>query len=96
MGFTQASVLGLIVVAAASVHTSYTPPELQGRQSTNDPTDFGWIKKWAAIGDSFTAGTSCRILICDWQLTEYNNRNRLWTPAGKQAVARQGMGMFSI
>ncbi|KAK4465901.1 SGNH hydrolase-type esterase domain-containing protein [Cladorrhinum samala] len=56
MGFTQASVLGLIVVAAASVHTSYTPPELQGRQSTNDPTDFGWIKKWAAIGDSFTAG----------------------------------------
>lgn len=21
-----------------------------------DPADFGWIKKWAAVGDSFTAG----------------------------------------
>lgn len=21
-----------------------------------DPTDFGWIKRWAAVGDSFTAG----------------------------------------
>lgn len=22
----------------------------------DDPTDFGWIKRWAAVGDSFTAG----------------------------------------
>lgn len=24
--------------------------------ANTDPTDFGWVKKWAAVGDSFTAG----------------------------------------
>lgn len=26
------------------------------RRAGPDPADFGWIKRWAAIGDSFTAG----------------------------------------
>ncbi|KAL8730078.1 MAG: hypothetical protein Q9166_004277 [cf. Caloplaca sp. 2 TL-2023] len=26
------------------------------RRASPDPADFGWIKRWAAIGDSFTAG----------------------------------------
>lgn len=25
-------------------------------QRAGDPTDFSWIKRWAAVGDSFTAG----------------------------------------
>lgn len=24
--------------------------------TSTDPTDFGWVKNWAAVGDSFTAG----------------------------------------
>ena len=26
------------------------------RRADEDPTHFGWIKRWAALGDSFTAG----------------------------------------
>jgi lysophospholipase L1-like esterase len=26
------------------------------RPRDNDPTDFSWVKRWAAVGDSFTAG----------------------------------------
>lgn len=26
------------------------------RPRDSDPADFGWIKRWAAVGDSFTAG----------------------------------------
>jgi lysophospholipase L1-like esterase len=31
-----------------------TLPELAKRD--DDPTDFSWVKRWAAIGDSYTAG----------------------------------------
>lgn len=27
-----------------------------GRRATSDPADFSWVKRWAAIGDSFTSG----------------------------------------
>ena len=33
---------------------STVPPQLQKRE--DDPTDFTWIERWAAIGDSYTAG----------------------------------------
>lgn len=26
------------------------------RPRDDDPSDFGWVKRWAAVGDSFTAG----------------------------------------
>ncbi|KAI5457375.1 SGNH hydrolase-type esterase domain-containing protein [Mariannaea sp. PMI_226] len=32
----------------------FKPPELVKRD--DDPTDFSWVKRWAAIGDSYTAG----------------------------------------
>lgn len=38
---------------------NYTIPALfvpHERRDGPDPADFGWIKRWAAIGDSFTAG----------------------------------------
>lgn len=33
-----------------------TPLSLSTRAPTGDPLDFSWIKKWAAIGDSYAAG----------------------------------------
>ncbi|KAL7622473.1 hypothetical protein AAE478_007979 [Parahypoxylon ruwenzoriense] len=33
-----------------------TAPSQFLRRADDDPADFGWIKRWAAIGDSFTAG----------------------------------------
>lgn len=34
---------------------SASPPKLT-RRADDDPSDFSWVKKWAAIGDSYTAG----------------------------------------
>jgi hypothetical protein len=31
------------------------PPKLT-RRADDDPSDFSWVKRWAAIGDSYTAG----------------------------------------
>jgi hypothetical protein len=45
---------GLIPTDSPSVSLSpSTPPELLVRQDdpTKDPTNFGWVEKWAAIGD---------------------------------------------
>lgn len=39
-------------------NVSHTRDYLQMKllRRDDDPTDFGWVKRWAAIGDSFTAG----------------------------------------
>lgn len=38
-------------------YTSPVPPSLPLlARDEDDPTDFGWVRRWAAIGDSFTAG----------------------------------------
>ncbi|KAF5252514.1 hypothetical protein FANTH_2408 [Fusarium anthophilum] len=34
---------------------SISPPKLTKR-ADDDPSDFSWVKRWAAIGDSYTAG----------------------------------------
>lgn len=54
--------LGLWAVAEAYIipnndinnDTVKRSSRLNGR--ANDPTDFSWVKRWAAVGDSFTAG----------------------------------------
>ena len=43
----------------------------------DDPADFSWIKKWAAIGDSFTAGIGSgsqqgALLTQDWKCSRYS------------------------
>ncbi|GAB1318066.1 hypothetical protein MFIFM68171_08276 [Madurella fahalii] len=44
----------LFRIAALCVSTALTTPQLIRR--AEDPMNFGWVEKWAAIGDSFTAG----------------------------------------
>lgn len=46
-------------------------------RDTQDPTDFGWIRKWAAIGDSFTSGIGSgtqmgKLLSADWKCSRYS------------------------
>lgn len=46
-------------------------------RDTDDPTDFGWIRKWAAIGDSFTSGIGSgtqmgKLLSADWKCSRYS------------------------
>ncbi|KAK7423412.1 hypothetical protein QQZ08_009090 [Neonectria magnoliae] len=31
----------------------------------DDPAEFSWVKRWAAIGDSYTAGIGCGVLMGD-------------------------------
>ncbi|KAK1758817.1 SGNH hydrolase-type esterase domain-containing protein [Echria macrotheca] len=47
------------VASAANIDprdVSAPSPEQIFTRDDKKPTDFGWVKKWAAIGDSFTAG----------------------------------------
>jgi lysophospholipase L1-like esterase len=65
--------------------------ELVGRAA--DPTDFGWIKRWAAVGDSFTAGIGSGSQLGgvfhnheDWKCSRYDQSypmvlNRAFGPA---------------
>ena len=46
-------------------NTSTLFAELDTRDPTKDVTDFSWIKNWAAIGDSFTAGIGSGDLVTD-------------------------------
>lgn len=57
-----------------------------------DPADFGWIKRWAAIGDSFTAGIGAGLQLGgvfhydDWKCSRYDQSypmvlNRAFGPA---------------
>lgn len=43
------------VASSKSNHTKLIPSILTSRDG-KDPSDFGWVKSWAAIGDSYTAG----------------------------------------
>lgn len=58
-----------------------------------DPSDFGWIKRWAAVGDSFTAGIGSGVQMGgvfqnqeDWKCSRYDQSypmvlNRAFGPA---------------
>lgn len=52
---TSAYVLFNREVQEVDVNETSTSVRLARRDET-DPANFGWIKRWAAIGDSFTAG----------------------------------------
>jgi lysophospholipase L1-like esterase len=53
---------GLWCVVEASVFRAAQVPNTTNHLNfkilprDDDPTDFGWVKRWAAVGDSFTAG----------------------------------------
>jgi lysophospholipase L1-like esterase len=56
--------------------TSPSPATVLMRRDT-DPTDFSWITRWAAIGDSFTAGIGSGYqlgipLTDDWKCSRYS------------------------
>lgn len=36
--------------------SEFSSYELKRRDTTSDPTDFSWVRRWAAVGDSYTAG----------------------------------------
>src|SRR5690606_26920412 len=63
---------------------------LHGRDAETDPADFSWIKRWAAIGDSYTAGIGSGNVFSskfsDWECSRYDHSyvsiaNRKFGPA---------------
>ncbi|KAK1830156.1 SGNH hydrolase-type esterase domain-containing protein [Podospora conica] len=63
-----------------STRRSSSSPLVGARQrvarDVDDPADFGWIRKWAAIGDSFTAGIGSgsqlgKVMSADWKCSRY-------------------------
>lgn len=57
--YFSAFILALSLFHLASCFPTFpplTPSLLSSRAPTGDPWDFSWIKKWAAIGDSYAAG----------------------------------------
>ena len=58
-------------------HTSLSGALRYERRAGPDPADFSWIKRWAAIGDSFTAGIGSGNLYTqeksDWQCSRYDH-----------------------
>jgi lysophospholipase L1-like esterase len=52
---------------------------LEKRDSTTDPTDFRWLKRWAAVGDSYTAGIGSGSALIwwpwstDWKCSRYDH-----------------------
>lgn len=67
-----------------------------------NPADFGWIKKWAAVGDSFTAGIGAGSPLgsalssrADWECSRYDRSyvkvlDRAFGETGFQFVACSG------
>lgn len=55
------------------------------RRDGPDPADFSWIKRWAAIGDSFTAGIGSGNLYtkerADWECSRYDHTYPVLTNA---------------
>lgn len=93
-----------LLLSASSGHVVIrrTPPnkteaipisEHQLSKQTADPTDFGWIQRWAAVGDSFTAGIGSGSALGsrgvnrdDWECSRYDQSypmviNRAFGPA---------------
>ncbi|CAK7197527.1 hypothetical protein SEUCBS139899_000175 [Sporothrix eucalyptigena] len=61
---------------ASSSSTSANEAAVLSRRDVN-PSDFSWIKRWAAIGDSFTAGIGSgnqmgTLLTPDWYCSRYS------------------------
>ncbi|KAL1952912.1 hypothetical protein VTO42DRAFT_3963 [Malbranchea cinnamomea] len=59
--------------------TSTRQDELQRRQKYDDPTDFTWVSRFAAIGDSYTAGIGAGSILGslfhrlgDWACSRYD------------------------
>lgn len=54
LGWLHAVQAATFQVANTSYMADHVRSKLQVRDS--DPSDFSWVKRWAAVGDSFTAG----------------------------------------
>ena len=77
----------LMLASFMSAHTIRSSAEMNNtphsgalryeRRAGPDPADFSWIKRWAAIGDSFTAGIGSGNLYTqekgDWQCSRYDH-----------------------
>ena len=67
-------------VAHSSLLIDHTFPQLvvqHVRRAGPDPGDFSWVNRWAAIGDSFTAGIGSGNLFSkrdeDWKCSRYDH-----------------------
>ena len=49
----------------SQLHSSSNLPRLTKRKD-DDPSDFSWVKRWAAIGDSYTAGIGAGRALGKW------------------------------
>lgn len=61
----------------ANISQSQVSNPLIATRANDDPSDFGWVKRWAAIGDSFTAGIGSgnklgSLLTADWKCSRYS------------------------
>ncbi|KAF4984916.1 hypothetical protein FDECE_16982 [Fusarium decemcellulare] len=43
-------------VRHSQLHSTFSLPQELTKREDEDPSDFSWVKRWAAIGDSYTAG----------------------------------------
>lgn len=53
----------LLLLSRASAVVANPPAAL--RKRLDDPRDFSWVKRWAAVGDSYTAGIGAGDLVSD-------------------------------
>ncbi|KAL2133777.1 hypothetical protein VTI74DRAFT_1714 [Chaetomium olivicolor] len=60
-------------VANASHALGHAQPKLRPRDK--DPSDFSWVKRWAAVGDSFTAGIGSGSPLGNFFTDEPGNNN---------------------
>ena len=49
-----------------SLHSASTDPLRLRKRADEDPSDFSWVKRWAAIGDSYTAGIGSGRALGKW------------------------------
>lgn len=50
----------------SSLHSASTDPLRLRQRADDDPSDFSWVKRWAAIGDSYTAGIGSGRALGKW------------------------------
>ena len=49
-----------------SLHSASTDPLRLRKRADEDPSDFSWVRRWAAIGDSYTAGIGSGRALGKW------------------------------
>jgi len=80
--------VSLVAVASAAdidpKDVSTPSPDQIFARDDEEPTNFGWVKKWAAIGDSFIAGISS--VLCRGKDIN-RSRHRLRPPAEQRSAA---------